>query len=433
MIKKVLIFGDYIGIPQLLHYIRPEIVCGLVVAEIRPLHYSPVKKISEEIRVPIIIHPRPNSPEFPIFLKKIQQINPEIILVNSYSMIINPEILKIPEFHVINIHGGILPNYRGANPYQWTILNEESEAGVTIHFLDHGIDTGNVIAQIRFSITFEDTWKDIQNKTLLATEELLQKEIPRILSGPIFGEPQDHHKARYWPRRHPDDGQITWDMNVRHIYNLIRALVKPHPGAFFFDIDKKIRVLDKYLTIHQVIELKYSKKNGGKTINGKYIYVQPLLKEKIIEVLEYDFFSINNNDIILPKNINNKFGDLSKTNRYIVFTFFEIKQDNFLGLCIFSDIDYSNQSAEIGIFICNKNSNLGDYLLDLIRTLLYFALRELNLSIIFVQIPVEEEALIEIYEEVGFKKNDQLKDLWFINTKLDTENFSSNLAKTDDD
>ena len=244
-----------IGIPQLVRRIPRELFFGIVVAEIRPHQHEFLEAFSEKCGVPLLIQPRVGSEHYTDFVRSLKRINPDLILIHSYSMIVREEVLSLCD--VVNIHGALLPQYRGANPIQWAILNNEHETGVTMHYVDAGIDTGDIIAQYKVPMFLEDTWVTIYNRIFSAADHLIATEVPKLLSGTNKRIPQDERIAKHWSRRTPEDGLINWDESVLHIYNLIRALVKPHPGAFYISKTGDKIIIDEYCTIDDVIDLKY--------------------------------------------------------------------------------------------------------------------------------------------------------------------------------
>lgn len=120
---RVLLFGDIPGVPQLLRHISPQYVVGIVCAEIRPQYHAALSEVAQSHQLPLLIQPKVNSPDYAAFKESVNQLAPDLILVNSYSMIVREEILAIPRLGGINIHGALLPQYRGCNPIQWSILN----------------------------------------------------------------------------------------------------------------------------------------------------------------------------------------------------------------------------------------------------------------------------------------------------------------------
>lgn len=252
-------FGDILGLPQLLACLPDGMATTLVAASIRPQHHAALQELAAKHNVPLLIQPRRASAEYPAFVDRIRQLRPNLILVNSYSMLLPQELLSIPERGAINIHGALLPHYRGCNPMQWAIINRETETGVTMHYMDANLDTGDIIAQKRVPLLFEDTWLKVQQRIATATEELLTEQIPLILSGTNTRTPQSEEQAGYWRRRTPEDGCFDWSWKALDIYNLIRALVSPHQGAFYVDEAGTKVVLDYFVPYQEVCIMQKSR------------------------------------------------------------------------------------------------------------------------------------------------------------------------------
>ena len=176
-------------------------------------------------------------------IKEISSLNPDLFILSGYSYILKKEILSIPPMGAINLHGGKLPEYRGVAPINWQIINGEAMGGCAILFVDEGIDTGDIIAQELYDITMEDTAATVLEKTLELFPSMLVNVLDKIEKGTVKRLTQDLFKGCYYTRRYPRDGKIVWkEMTAVQIYNLVRALVKPYPGAFFFHRGKKIIV-----------------------------------------------------------------------------------------------------------------------------------------------------------------------------------------------
>ena len=240
-------FGDTLGLPQLLTCLPYGMVTTLVAASIRPQYHAALQELAAKHSIPLLIQPRRASDEYPAFVDQIRQLRPDLILVNSYSMLLPPELLGIPKRGAINIHGALLPQYRGCNPMQWAIINNETETGVTMHYMDANFDTGDIIAQKQVPIRFEDTWLDVQQRIATATEALLAEQIPLVLSDTNSRTLQSEEQAGYCRRRTPEDGRFDWSWKAVDIYNLIRALVHPHPGAFYLDAMGNKIVIDRFI------------------------------------------------------------------------------------------------------------------------------------------------------------------------------------------
>jgi methionyl-tRNA formyltransferase len=166
------------------------------------------------------------------FLDAMRKCQPELLFVWSYSMMLPPALLAMPRLGAVNIHGGLLPEYRGGHVMNWAIANGELETGATLAYLDEGIDTGPVIAETRFPIEWADDAASVREKLRAAGQALLERWWPAIEAGTAPREAQDESRARYHRMRTADDGRIDWATSSARIRNLVRALVAPWPGAF---------------------------------------------------------------------------------------------------------------------------------------------------------------------------------------------------------
>lgn len=164
VIKKIIAFSDDYGLPQLLKHLPSSSVVGIVGAAIRPHQHQTLLSFAESLDAPFLKQPRKTSPEYGLFVDQVHSLAPDLIIVHSYSMLLPPEILAIPTFGCINIHAALLPQYRGANPIQWAILNSETETGVTMHWMTDKFDTGDIIAQRRVPVYIDDTWRTILDR-----------------------------------------------------------------------------------------------------------------------------------------------------------------------------------------------------------------------------------------------------------------------------
>lgn len=252
---RIICFGDNLGIPMLYRHLPMGTCVAIVAAVIRPQYYNELKNFADSLSVKFIIQPRKTSHGYDAFVEQIKALAPEFILVNSYSMLFQTDLISIPKHGAINIHGALLPQYRGCNPTQWALLNDEKETGVTMHYMDADFDTGDIIAQKRVPILEDDTWRDIQHRIGDATDEMLAEEIPGIMAGTNSRTPQCADLARYWQRRRPEDGRFEWTWRSRDIYNLIRALVKPHPGAFYYNESGDKIILDSFMSLNEIKKL----------------------------------------------------------------------------------------------------------------------------------------------------------------------------------
>jgi methionyl-tRNA formyltransferase len=284
MMRRVAAFSDDYGLPLLLRHLPRGNLAAVVAASIRPHQHVALQGLAEREGVPLLVQPARHAPGYDAFLAAARATAADLVIVNSYSMKLWPELLALFPDGGINVHGGLLPQYRGANPVQWALLNDEREAGVTMHVLSVEIDGGPIVAQRSVPVLFEDTWRDVQDRIAAATEVLLAEALPRVLLGTAVAVAQDEQCARSFRRRRPEDGRFEWSWRVLDIYNMVRALVHPLPGAFFEHGNERI-VLDRYLTISEVVALKYSEMGRGPLHVAKILMRPMALSPTNVEVL----------------------------------------------------------------------------------------------------------------------------------------------------
>ena len=188
--------------------------------------------------IPVLVQP-PRKTIAP-FVQDLKRLDPDVIVVWSYPMILPPDVIEVPREGTVNVHGGLLPEYRGGHVMQWAIINGESETGVALHYMDEGIDTGPVIAQRRFPIERDDDAATVREKLKEAGMALLKEWWPAISQGRAPREKQDEATAKYHRLRTIDDGLINWHASATEVCNLVRALVRPWPGAFTILNKKKL-------------------------------------------------------------------------------------------------------------------------------------------------------------------------------------------------
>lgn len=168
----------------------------------------------------------------------------DVIFSVNYLFLVEDDVLKHPCQYAINLHGSLLPKYRGRTPHVWAIINGEKETGVTAHLMDSGCDTGDMVAQIKIPIDGGDTGGSILNKFEQVYPDIILDLIENISQGSIYPVKQDHSMAVYFGKRSPEDGCIDWNWQVDRIYNWVRAQSHPYPGAFSYLKQNKI-IIDK--------------------------------------------------------------------------------------------------------------------------------------------------------------------------------------------
>jgi methionyl-tRNA formyltransferase len=180
-------------------------------------------------------------------IKKIKEISPEIIFCIGGTQIIPESILAIPQLGCLNIHPAYLPKYRGRYSTAHAIFNGEKKTGVTLHWMNNGIDSGPIIKQKKILITNIDTALTLYNKFTETGTELFSDFLDKWLSGAkITAKAQNEKKATYYLKGLPNDGKIDWNWNGKKIYNFIRAMTfEPFSPAYFTIGDKKMVIIDE--------------------------------------------------------------------------------------------------------------------------------------------------------------------------------------------
>jgi methionyl-tRNA formyltransferase len=164
--------------------------------------------------------------------ERISVISPEFIFSFYYRRMLPPELLSLAKKGAFNMHGSLLPKYRGRAPVNWAVLKGEKETGATLHEMVAKPDAGRIVDQERVPIGPDDTAAEVFGKVSDAAETVLKRSIPRLLAGTVRLKEQDLSKGSYFGARKPEDGRIDWSKSALEIHNLVRAVAPPYPGAF---------------------------------------------------------------------------------------------------------------------------------------------------------------------------------------------------------
>ena len=199
-----------------------------------------LQNIAEGHDLPILIPEKVNSSSF---AQKLQKLDPDLFILSGYNKILRPIIFDIPPLGTINLHGGKLPEYRGAAPINWQIIHGETIGGCAIIFVDEGIDTGDIIRQEYYRIQPQDTHASVLEKTLEIFPPLLVKVLEDIEGDEVTVTPQDPNQGCYHTRRYPRDSKIDWKhMTDVQVHNLVRGMHGPYPAAFTYRGDTRIEI-----------------------------------------------------------------------------------------------------------------------------------------------------------------------------------------------
>lgn len=183
--------------------------------------------------IPTITPDDPNTPEV---MAQISAIAPDFIFSFYYRQMLKPALLDLASRGAYNMHGSLLPKYRGRVPINWAVLHGETETGATLHRMVEKPDAGEIVAQQAVPILPDDSAGDVFAKVTLAAEMALHGVLPQLLAGTAPHCAQDLAQGSYFGGRKPEDGRIDWLQPAASIHNLIRAVAPPYPGAFF-DLD----------------------------------------------------------------------------------------------------------------------------------------------------------------------------------------------------
>lgn len=174
----------------------------------------------------------PEDVNHPLWVERIRAMAPEVIFSFYYRNLLSDEILNLAPKGAFNLHGSLLPKYRGRAPLNWVLVNGEKETGVTLHRMTNRADAGDIVAQQSVAIADSDVALTLHRKLCTASQTLLGDALAKIRSGQTDERVQDHSQATYVGRRTPEDGRLEWEKPAQALHNLVRAVSDPWPGAF---------------------------------------------------------------------------------------------------------------------------------------------------------------------------------------------------------
>lgn len=189
---------------------------------------------------------KPNEPNQADVVEQVRACQPDFLFSFYYRHMLGGDLLAISSRGAYNLHGSLLPKYRGRVPVNWAVLHGETETGASLHRMVLKPDAGALVDQCAVPILPNDTAQDVFEKVTCAAEVVLARSVPRLIAGTATETPLDLKAGSYFGGRKPDDGRIDWRAPAWNIHNLIRAVAPPYPGAFA-DIDgKRLRVLGSF-------------------------------------------------------------------------------------------------------------------------------------------------------------------------------------------
>ena len=195
--------------------------------------------------IPVIM---PDNPNDPAVVAQIRALEPDFFFSFYYREMLKAPLLAIPNRGALNMHGSLLPKYRGRVPVNWAIIHGETETGATLHYMTEKPDNGDIVAQQAVPILPDDTAQDVFAKVLVAAEMALNDVLPALLAGTAEAVKQDLSKGGYFGGRKAADGVIIWSQSAQQIHNLVRAVAPPYPGATTRLLGKPLRILKTLMT-----------------------------------------------------------------------------------------------------------------------------------------------------------------------------------------
>lgn len=194
----------------------------------KAMQFPPVKEVAVRENIPVYQPRRVRDPEF---IKILKEINPDVIVVVAFGQIIPQEIIDLPKYGCINVHGSLLPKYRGAAPIQWAVIDGEKESGVTTMQMDAGLDTGDMLLKIVVPLEKEETGGSLFKKLSKAGADLLLETLEKLEEGGIVPEKQGESPTPYAKMLTKEMGDLDWNKEAVLLEQLIRGL-NPWPSAY---------------------------------------------------------------------------------------------------------------------------------------------------------------------------------------------------------
>jgi len=191
--------------------------------------FDSVARTAGEFGITVISPADPNAADI---VERVAACVPDFLFSFYYRSMLKDALLALPPRGALNMHGSLLPKYRGRVPVNWAIIHGETETGATLHYMVDKADRGDIVAQQAVAILPDDTAKDVFDKVAAAAEHVLRGALPALLAGSAPRIKQEVGAGSYYGGRKPEDGTIDWSKSAAAIHNLVRAVAPPYPGAF---------------------------------------------------------------------------------------------------------------------------------------------------------------------------------------------------------
>ena len=233
MTRAVVFAYHNVGVRCLSVLLRHGVEVPLVVTHqdnpAEAIWFDSVAALAQQNGIAVITPDDPNAAEI---VEQVTAAQPDFLFSFYYRNMLKATLLGVPKRGCYNLHGSLLPKYRGRVPVNWAIIHGETETGATLHAMTEKPDNGAIVAQQAVAIAINDTAEDVFAKVTGAAERALDKALPALIAGTAKHTPQDLSKGRYYGGRKPEDGRIDFSWGGGRVHNFVRALTRPYPGAF---------------------------------------------------------------------------------------------------------------------------------------------------------------------------------------------------------
>jgi methionyl-tRNA formyltransferase len=193
------------------------------------LWFERVADVAADLGLPCIA---PADANVPGIVARVAALAPDFLFSFYYRRMLSAALRATAPRGALNMHGSLLPHYRGRAPVNWAVLNGERHTGATLHYMVDKPDAGDIVAQQSVPILPDDTARDVLDKVTVAAEICLDEVLPALVAGTVRGRPNDVAHGSYFGGRTPENGRIDWRKSAAEIHNLVRAVAPPYPGAF---------------------------------------------------------------------------------------------------------------------------------------------------------------------------------------------------------
>jgi len=198
--------------------------------------FRSVAQLAASLGIPVHA---PSDPNHPLWIERIRRLEPDFIFSFYYRKLLKKQLLGIPARGSFNLHGSLLPKYRGRAPVNWALVHGETETGVSLHYMTSNPDAGDIVGQRAVEIVDEDDARTLHAKLAIAGAGLLDELLPQLKEGTAPRIEQDASQATVFGKRRPADGEIDWTAGAAEVRNLVRAVTAPYPGAFSYVAGRK--------------------------------------------------------------------------------------------------------------------------------------------------------------------------------------------------